>query len=209
MEFYRQYATEINETLDHILWHDVQRVVDVLHQAWLANRQVFIMGNGGSASTASHLACDLGKNASVPGLPRLRALSLNDNMALFSAYANDNRYENVFVEQLGNFIGPGDVVLAISASGNSPNVLNGIEMAHARGAITIGWSGYHGGKLAQMVDIAIVVPNHDIQQIEDIHLMLGHMVTVSLQQAMRAHPPAHSLALEGAPAYHQNGAVSS
>ena len=187
MQFYQQYADDIKQTLDQVAWHDVQRVVDVIYSTWLEQQYVFLMGNGGSAATASHIACDLGKNTAIPGLPRLRAVSINDNMGLFSAHANDNGYENVFAQQLENFVNPGDVIIAISASGNSPNVLKGVEVARSHGAMTIGWSGYHGGKLAQIVDIPIIIPNHDIQQIEDIHLMLGHMVTVRLRQLMNEH----------------------
>ena len=125
MMFYDQYVTQIKATLDQLPWRQIQEVVDVLHDTWLADRQVFIMGNGGSASTASHMACDLGKNTAMSGTRRLRVMSLNDNMALFSAHANDNSYANVFAEQLSNFICVGDVVIAISASGNSPNVIRG------------------------------------------------------------------------------------
>ena len=185
MNFYLEYGTAIKETLDQLAWQEVQKVVTVLHQAWLAKSQVFIMGNGGSAATASHIACDLGKNTAVENLPRLRVMALNDNMAWFSAHANDNGYENVFAEQLCNFVRERDVVIAISASGNSANVLNAVEKARLLGAFTIGWSGYAGGKLAQMVDISVIVPNHCIEQIEDIHLMLGHIVTTELRQLMR------------------------
>lgn len=189
---YQQYAKEISDVLDRMAWADVEHVVQVLERAWLSGAQVFVMGNGGSASTASHVACDFGKNTVVPVMPRLRVISLNDNMATFSAYANDNGYESVFAEQLSTLARPNDVVLAISASGNSPNVLKGIETARVMQATTIGWSGYQGGKLAQMVDIPIVVPSNRIEQIEDIHLILGHMVTTALRQAMQ-HRAVHYL----------------
>jgi D-sedoheptulose 7-phosphate isomerase len=187
MTFFAQYAGQVKETLDRLPWRQLQDVVDVLHVAWLHGKQVFVMGNGGSASTASHMACDLGKNTAITGLPRLRVISLNDNMALFSAHSNDNGYENVFAEQLANLLNPGDVVIAISASGNSANVLRAIELAREAGAITIGWSGYEGGELAKQVQMPLVIPNHNIEQIEDIHLMLEHMVTVALRKAMLAH----------------------
>ncbi|MBW7884358.1 MAG: SIS domain-containing protein [Caldilineaceae bacterium] len=184
VQFYRQYAAELKETLDHIPWLAVNEVVDHVFTAWVEQRQVFIMGNGGSASTATHMACDLSKNTAVPGHPRLRALALNDNMALFSALANDCGYENVFRDQLLTYLNPKDVVIGISASGNSPNVLNGMVAARERGATTVGLSGYHGGKLATMVDVAVVVPNHCIEQIEDLHLMLEHIITSAVRQAI-------------------------
>jgi D-sedoheptulose 7-phosphate isomerase len=185
MTLFQQYVAEITHTLARLPWQETQLVVDILRTAWLTGKQVFILGNGGSAATASHMACDLGKNTAVPGLPRLRVMSLNDNMAHFSAYANDNGYENVFAEQLSNFVNDGDVVIAISTSGNSPNVLCAIERARVCGAITIGLCGYQGGRLSQLVDMPIIVPSDNIEQIEDIHLMLGHMMTASLRQVMR------------------------
>lgn len=192
MELYRQYAQDLSGILEQMAWADVEQVVQLLQRAWLAGAQVFVMGNGGSASTASHVACDLSKNTLVPLMPRLRVISLNDNMATFSAYANDNGYESVFAEQLSTLARPNDVVLAISASGNSPNVLKGIEAARSAQATTVGWSGYQGGMLAQMVDIPIVVPSNCIEQIEDLHLILGHMVTTALRQAMQRVPALRS-----------------
>jgi D-sedoheptulose 7-phosphate isomerase len=182
---FKQYAAEVKQTLDQLPWQEIQQVVDILRTAWLADQQVFIMGNGGSAATASHMACDLSKNTVVSGVRRLRAIALNDNMAHFSAYANDNGYDQVFAEQLSNYVNSGDVVIAISASGNSPNVLRAIERARERNAITIGLCGYQGGKLAQIVDMPVIIANNNIEQIEDFHLMLAHMVTVAMRQAMR------------------------
>jgi D-sedoheptulose 7-phosphate isomerase len=188
MNFFQEYAAEVKQTLNHLPWENLDVMVNLLHVARMEGRQILMMGNGGSASTASHMACDLSKNTAIPGLPRFRALSLNDNMAILSAHANDNGYENVFAEQLINLLRPGDIVVAISASGNSPNVLKAIELAKQHGAITIGWSGYEGGKLAQLVDLSIVVRNHCIEQIEDIHLMLEHMVVQALRRLVQNHP---------------------
>lgn len=121
------------------------------------------------------------------GHPRLRVMSLNDNMALFSAHSNDNGYEHVFAEQLATFVRPGDLVIAISASGNSPNVLNAVKLGRENGALTVGLCGYAGGRLAQLVDLSIIVPNYIIEQIEDIHLILEHMMTTALRRAISEH----------------------
>ena len=129
MRNYQQYARDLCHSLDNIPWDDIDTIVGVLHTARLNGNHIFVMGNGGSAATALHLACDLGKNTDMPNVPRMRVMSLTDNMALFSAHANDNTYENVFAEQIANFARQGDVAIAISASGNSPNVLNGIARA--------------------------------------------------------------------------------
>jgi D-sedoheptulose 7-phosphate isomerase len=141
------------------------------------------MGNGGSAATASHMVCDLMKNTRKMDLPNLRVLGLADNMPVFSALGNDEGYENVFAGQLASYAQPGDVVVAISASGNSPNVLKAVELANQIGARTVGFTGYNGGKLGQMVEFHINVPSDNIEQVEDIHLVLEHMITSVLRSA--------------------------
>jgi len=183
VEQYRSYIVDIKRKIDALAVELIEATVEQIHLARINQRQVFITGNGGSAATASHFACDLGKNTVMAGVPRLRVQALNDNMAFFSACANDYGYDTVFAEQLTNFVQPEDVVLAISASGNSANVLKAVQVARTCGAFTIGWSGYQGGKLAKMVDLPIVIPSDSIEQIEDIHLMMAHMVTMSVRKA--------------------------
>ena len=182
---YQEYAAEISQTFGLMPWSAVHEVACLLHYARVNMQHIFIMGNGGSAATASHMACDLSKNTIVADQPRFRVMALTDNVPLISAYSNDNGYENVFSEQLANFMKEDDIVIAISASGNSPNVLNAVKLAKKYKAITIGWSGYHGGQLAQVVDLPVIVPNHCIEQIEDLHMILAHMITVSVRDAMQ------------------------
>jgi len=179
-----RYIQEIKQTLDQLPWSAIQTTIAILHQARLNNRQVFIMGNGGSAATASHFACDLGKGTLMPGRPRFRVIALTDNMPLFSALANDFGYDRVFVEQLASLVQPGDVVIGISGSGNSPNILNAILFAHQVGATTIGLTGFDGGRLKGLVDVCILVPNHCMEQVEDLHLMLEHLISSQLRQAI-------------------------
>jgi len=181
-----QYAAGIKETLDRLPWQAVGQVVALLYEAWAAQRNVFIMGNGGSAATAMHMAADLNKNTAVPGHPRLRAVSLCENMALFSALSNDVGYENVFEEQLLTLANPGDLVIAISGSGNSPNVLRAVHAARRIGATSVGFSGYYGGQLADLVDVPVVVPNHSIEQIEDLHMILEHSITSSVRSLLQS-----------------------
>jgi D-sedoheptulose 7-phosphate isomerase len=183
MKTLEHYTKNLKHTLDLLPMDPINEMIDYLHDARIRGKRVFTIGNGGSASTASHLACDLSKNTVTPDLPRMRAIALTDNMAVFSAIANDLGYENVFAEQLDNLIESGDIVIAISASGNSANVLKAVTLAKAHDAFTIGWSGYDGGALAAMVDLPVVIPNHCIEQIEDVHLMLAHMVTTGVRQA--------------------------
>lgn len=174
------YLRELHRGLDGLQVEDIEAVIELLHRARIERRKVFIMGNGGSASTASHFACDLGKNTRIDGLPDFRVVALTDNLATFSALANDEGYENVFVGQLANLMESGDVVIGISTSGNSPNVVRAIEFANVGGAHTVGLTGPDGGRLARAVDFAVKVPNQVIEQVEDIHLMLQHLICTAI-----------------------------
>ena len=184
---FRSYITDIQRVINLLPITTVEATVKQLHKARLKRNQVFVLGNGGSAATASHMACDLGKNTHAPNYPRMRVHALTDSMSFVTAYGNDCGYASVFAEQLAAYVEPGDVIVAISASGNSANVLNAIKVAHHHSAYTIGWSGYDGGKLASMVDLPLVVPCHNIEQIEDFHMILAHMVTMGLRNAVQ--PP--------------------
>ena len=164
------YISGLQQTLDRLPQEEIANVIDILEQARLEDRQVFIMGNGGSAATASHFVCDLAKNTRKKGWPLFRVIGLTDNMPIFSAYANDEGFENVFVQQLASLVRPHDVVIGISTSGNSENVVRAIELANRVNAITIGFTGYQGGKLGPLVDLNVLIPSDSIEQLEDIHL---------------------------------------
>lgn len=168
---------------------EIERILDLLRRARDEDRTLFVLGNGGSATTATHLVCDFAKNPLNPNGPRLRALALTDSLGILTAWANDHGYETVFAEQLRTLVRPGDLVMAISGSGNSTNVLRAVELARHYGAITIGLTGFDGGKLRALVDYAIVVPSTNMQVIEDIHLMLIHLWTTCLNQPT---PPARA-----------------
>jgi D-sedoheptulose 7-phosphate isomerase len=182
MDAINGYISGLQELLDELPQPAIQEVIDLLSQARLENRQIFILGNGGSASTASHFVCDLAKNTRLQGFPNYRVIGLTDNMPVFSALANDEGYENVFAGQLASFVRSGDVVIAISASGKSPNVIKAVELARRMGALTIGLTGFDGGLLAGMVDHNIHVPSHCIEFVEDVHLMLEHLITKAIRQ---------------------------
>ena len=178
-----RYVQEIQSTLDRLPWDAIQQVIGVIQQARLNNRQVITMGNGGSAATASHFACDLGKGSLLPGRPRFRVIALTDNMPLFSALANDLGYDKVFEEELASLLQPQDVVIGISGCGNSANVLHAMRLAREVGATTIGMIGFDGGKLKELVDVPILVPNECMEQVEDVHLMLEHVICTQLRMA--------------------------
>ena len=185
MEFIQDYLSTLQLTMDQLPRQLIADVIDILQQARVKGSQVFILGNGGSASTASHFACDLAKNTRKESLPHFRVISLTDNMAMFSALANDEGYENVFSEQLVGLIRPGDIVIAISASGNSKNVIKAAKVAHRYEATVIAFTGFDGGRLGPMADINIHVNSNIIEHVEDIHLMLEHLIVKSIKDLAR------------------------
>ena len=185
MDNVRRYLQEVQHTLAALPLEHIYNIVDVLWDANYAGRTVFTLGNGGSAATASHFACDLGKGTITPGHPRFRVIALTDNVPLMTAWSNDASYEDVFVEQLKSLMRRGDVVLAISGSGNSPNVLRAVEFAQSLDGITIGFSGFGGGQLSTLVDAPVVTQNDCMEQIEDIHIILCHLIATVLRERMR------------------------
>jgi D-sedoheptulose 7-phosphate isomerase len=175
------YIEELQQTMNKLPQARIEQVIQLLVEARMSRRQVFIMGNGGSASTASHFVCDLAKNTRKNELPNYRVIGLTDNMAIFSALANDEGYESVFAQQLVSFVQPGDVVIGISASGNSRNVLNAMDVANMMGATTVGFTGFNGGRLSSLVDYEIHVASNCIEHVEDIHLMLEHLIVKAIK----------------------------
>ena len=145
-----QYIASLQPLLVDLAGMDFTHVEAILLQAREEGRTIFIIGNGGSAATASHMANDLNKGATVSGQRRFRALALTDNVPLITAWANDTRYELIFVEQMANYLRPGDVLVAISGSGNSPNIIAAVEWARREGAVTVGLTGGNGGRLRRI-----------------------------------------------------------
>jgi D-sedoheptulose 7-phosphate isomerase len=177
----QKYIEEMHATLDKLPVELIEEIIQVLKEARVRNRQIFVMGNGGSASTAGHLAADLSKNTRCENAPDFRVMCLSDNIAAFSAFANDEGYENSFAGQLASHIKPGDVVIGISTSGNSANVLKAVELGREVNATTIAMTGFDGGKLGTMADIHLHVPSTCIEQVEDIHLILEHMIVKTIK----------------------------
>ncbi len=188
MDALDQYLTELETVVHQLSRADLGAVAEALLVAWRERRQVFIIGNGGSAATASHMMNDLNKYCSVPGRHRFRAIALTDNMPLLTAVGNDNDYSEVFVEPLKSLLQAGDTLIAISASGNSPNVVRAVEYAHAHGAQVIGFCGQPGGKLAQTADLRVIIPSPRIGQQEDGHLILNHALAFALRARLEQEP---------------------
>jgi len=182
-----EYINEMQQVLAGTPERSIERTIELLFDAWKKRNQIFIIGNGGSASTASHMANDLSKATIVPGKPRMRVIALTDNISIITAWANDTSYDNIFKEQLENLLQDGDLVLGISASGNSPNVLRAMEFAGRRNAVTIGWTGRNGGKLKDLVDECLKPPSDHVRMNESVHMVLDHMVTDELRRMIQRH----------------------
>src|SRR5579863_6938152 len=169
----KQYFDELQRVVAGLPHNSINQIAETLLKAYESQRSLYLFGNGGSASLASHFACDLGKGtAYCNGGKRFRVLSLTDNLPTLTAWANDSSYEDVFSEQLRNFVQPHDVVFAISGSGNSKNVLKALRAAREAEAVTVGISGFQGGAMKSLCDVCVVVPSEDMQIIEDLHLAI-------------------------------------
>ncbi len=175
------YFGGLFDSLSAVSLEAIERAVQALDQARQARRFIYVLGNGGSAANASHFANELGKGAITADRPRFRVVALTDNMPLFSAWANDSGYEASFAEQLLNLVQAGDVVIALSGSGESANVLRAVEVAQGAGAVTIALTGFGGGRLRGLADISIHVPCHNMRQVEDAHSILMHLIGQMLQ----------------------------
>jgi D-sedoheptulose 7-phosphate isomerase len=173
----RQYFDELQQVVSRVPHDTINQIADTLLQANETGRTVYIFGNGGSAALASHLACDLGKGtAYCNGGKRFRMMALTDNLPTLTAWANDSSFDDVFSEQLRNFVQPYDIAFAISGSGNSKNVLKALHVAREAGATTVGISGFHGGEMKSLCDICAIVPSNNMQIVEDLHLAMAHSI---------------------------------
>lgn len=175
------YFDHVVQTIGRLPVSTVNEIVSVLLEAYECGRMVFLFGNGGSAALASHFVCDLGKGATNGSPKRFRALAFTDNVPLMTAWANDARYEDIFAEQMINFVRPDDVAFAISGSGNSPNVLKALGVARDSGAFTIGLTGFEGGHMKNLCDLCLIIPSDNMQVIEDLHLSVTHAVFTALR----------------------------
>ncbi len=188
----RNYMEEMKKAMDSISLDDIQKIAEILLDAYKNDRRVFILGNGGSAATASHMACDLGKgtlrNLYDASEKRFQVISLTDNIPMMTAFANDLSYDDMFVQQLRNYIQKGDVVIGISGSGNTPNVIKALLYAKSIGAMTIGLLGFNtGGNAKDLVDHHIIIKSSNYGVVEDLHLALDHILTTCLSYMKHMH----------------------
>ncbi|MBU0509313.1 SIS domain-containing protein [bacterium] len=175
------YLNTLKSVLDSLPVDAIERVLDVLEKAYRADKTIFICGNGGSAATASHWTCDFAKGTVAPGAKRLRMICLNDSVTTLTAYANDVSYDQVFAEPLRTFAKAGDAIVLLTASGNSPSILEAARAARELGVTSIGLIGFGGGKLASLVDHAVIVPCREYGPVEDLHMILDHVISLHLR----------------------------
>jgi len=177
----QEYRDGVKAALDSLADDDIHDFIAYFQSAYEAGQQVFIIGNGGSAATASHMACDLAKSvlgrANQPQTPRFRAIALTDNMPLVTAWGNDASYELVFAEQLRNLANSGDLLVVITGSGNSTNIVEAVRAARELGVTAIGLLGFEGGAVRALLDHSVIVPSNNYGYIEDAHMILNHLVT--------------------------------
>lgn len=175
-EIINNYFDHIGRLINNFNYKEIEDMINILEKARIEGKNIFILGNGGSATTANHFVWDFGKNAIQGNEKRFKIISLCDNLATITAYGNDLGYETIFEERLKNLMEDNDVVIALSASGNSKNVLHAADYVKARNGILISMTGNDGGKLKKISDLNINIESNTIEQIEDIHLMIEHII---------------------------------
>jgi len=180
----KDYLLAAQDVLAHLDHEVVDRMIDVIWRGYEEGRTLFVFGNGGSAALASHFACDIGKGTVAGRAKRLKTIALTDNVALITAWANDKAYEEIFSEQLESLAEKGDIALAISGSGNSPNVIRGLEAGRRLGVQTLVLTGFAGGRAKTLADLCLIVPSDSMQHIEDAHLCATHAIFLAIRQRM-------------------------
>lgn len=183
-----EYFASLQAVIGQIDLKLIDQMTDAIWKNYERGGTLYIFGNGGSAALASHLACDFGKGTVAAGRPRFRTVSLSDNVPLMTALANDLAYEDIFSEQLADLAKKGDAVLAISGSGNSPNIVKGLEMARKLSLQSFGVTGYAGGRVKPLCDLCLIVPSDNMQHIEDLHLAATHAIFRAIRHRMALAP---------------------
>ena len=180
----QKYWHELTFVMQEMPFHVLDQLAEVLLDCQKRNSTIFLLGNGGSAATASHFACDLAKGTRTDNVPTFRVITLNENVSLVTAWANDTNYERIFAEQISALVRPDDVVILISVSGNSSNILAAAVAARQADALVIALTGQSGGSLMSLADLVVCVPTQSIEQVEDAHLIIAHSLCVVLRKRL-------------------------
>jgi D-sedoheptulose 7-phosphate isomerase len=181
----REYLSAVQDVLERVDHAVIDQMAEAVWRGYEARKTIFLFGNGGSAALASHFACDIGKGTIAGREKRLKTIALTDNVPLITAWANDKSYEDVFSEQLDGLAEKGDIAMAISGSGNSPNVIKGLQAARRLGLQTLVLTGFAGGKAKPLADLCLVVPSDSMQHIEDAHLCATHAIFLAIRERMK------------------------
>lgn len=182
--FFDLYSDELKQTLDQIDRADIEKLEAYLEEARMNGSRVFVLGNGGSAAAASHWVCDFGKGINVADSKRLKIMAPSDHSSIFTAYGNDNAYNQTMVEQLMNFLQPDDLVISLSVSGKSGNLVEAHKYARENGAKTVSIVGDYNGTLIELSDFVIVLKSKNYGVVEDIHLILEHAISQNMKRAI-------------------------
>jgi D-sedoheptulose 7-phosphate isomerase len=182
MSYIKDYLTDVKSLIDALSEEQIESLADHLHRRWKTGGKILLMGNGGSSATASHIVNDLQKCIHCETGTALRTMCLSDCTPLILAWGNDTEFANIYAPQVECWAEPGDLVIAISGSGNSKNILNGVEAGKAKGAFVFGLAGYGGGKLAAMCDECLTVRSDNMQRIEDLHMIVLHLAFSLLRE---------------------------
>jgi len=190
-KYINDFLADSKRIIDKLSREDIDRATEIIFDAWKSGNTVFLVGNGGSASTATHMAADLTKTMAVDGKKRLASLALVDNIPMVSALTNDNGWGEIYTEQLKAYFRKGDVVIAYSVHGGagkdkagawSQNLLKALQYAKDNGGKAVGFAGYDGGAMRQMADVCVVVPAESTPQVEALHVVLNHMIVFCLKE---------------------------
>ena len=191
MKTIKDYFKGVGKIVENIQMKKVNEIIGVFWDAYKKDKQIFIFGNGGCAAAASHFTCDMAKLTITPGHRRFRVICLSANMSLLTAWANDTYYANIYGEQLVHLMNPGDVVIGLTGSGNSMNIINAVKYANENGGRTIAITGFAGGMIKDIARTSLVVKSDNMQQVEDVHPMIMHFITLSLRNKVRADNKGH------------------
>jgi D-sedoheptulose 7-phosphate isomerase len=183
-EFFGDFKKDIVHSLDGIDVSSLSKITDIIINAYRSDQQIFLVGNGGSAATAAHFANDLSKTAAPASGKRIRAISLTDNISLITAIANDCGFENIFIDQLSPLMNPNDVLISISASGNSPNLIKAVNYARSKKAHTISLLGFDGGEMKKLSDVSVIVKSNKYGPVETVHIAIEHAISFYIKQAL-------------------------
>jgi D-sedoheptulose 7-phosphate isomerase len=184
-KYAQKYLEELKKSIDLLPLDKLEEIIELLKDAYRKGKHIFVMGNGGSAATASHFVCDFTKGCGVKGKKKFKVIGLTDNVPIMTALSNDVSYDEIFSAQLEPLLQNGDLVLVFTGSGNSKNILIAVEYANSLGATTVALTGFTGGKVKDLAHKTLIVPSGNMERVEDLHLVLEHLMHLYILEEIR------------------------